>query len=417
MQDASVNLIQLQPDSAQLAVFASRLRGWLVADLNRSSEPVPEFTESRAKALLRAADMLDEPTRQDFENLVTNSQALRIALYDLLQQSEVGDEDEVAALAATAAATEGTGPVPAVDWLSLAIAAFAFKRGYPLFQLDPAAPPDIHSPAGQVLKRAAYWMRQQVQRSATERDKLGRQLAYSSAATASGGTPSLDNLPATQQPIAPVPPHFRSPVPVRYPEVARETLHVEPDEPPASDAPVQRGDPITITPEDLSPSGSRSAPVRQPQITITNDQLTQPRPAPAPAPRANVSTSSTTAVTGASFGRSIRKTFGRGHPPMKSTRLHVVVQEYPDGPGLYGLQVKVMCKGIKSYVAGTTNREGKFVCQLPVPQDGGLTYDVDITWPREMDSETERKSVTLNADRTQFTLPFYRRLSKDEAGS
>jgi hypothetical protein len=98
---------------------------------------------------------------------------------------------------------------------------------------------------------------------------------------------------------------------------------------------------------------------------------------------------------------------------LKSTKLRVVVQDYPDGPGLYGLQVKVTCQGIKSFVAGTTNREGNFVAELPVRLTEGLTYDVDVTWPRELGGEVERKSITLNADRTEFRLPFYRRLQPD----
>jgi hypothetical protein len=39
----------------------------------------------------------------------------------------------------------------------------------------------------------------------------------------------------------------------------------------------------------------------------------------------------------------------------------------------------------------------------------GLTYDVDLTWPRDFGGETERKAITMNADRTRFTLPFYHR--------
>jgi hypothetical protein len=98
---------------------------------------------------------------------------------------------------------------------------------------------------------------------------------------------------------------------------------------------------------------------------------------------------------------------------MKATKLRIIVKEYPDGPGLYGLQVRVTCKGIKSHVAGTTTREGNFVCELPVPERSGLTYDVDVTWPREMSGETERKSITLNADRTEFELPFYRSIKAE----
>ncbi len=414
MQDTAVTLIQRQPDMAHLATFATRLLDWLVADLNeadptRSREPVAAFTESRAKALLRAADLVDDPTRQDFEQLMTKDSAVRIALADLLSDSELADDDEVKALAATSAVS-GETTSATVSWQPLAIAAYAWKRQYPLYQLDPAAPPDAHSPAGQVLKRAAYWMRQQVQRSATERDKLSRKLAFSAEAHTDSAQ-TLESMPDAP-PIAPVPPHFRPPIPVRYPEVARDTLEVAPDEPALPTPTVERGTPISITLDDLdsgSAEGNANQPVRQPQITITSDQV-QPRSRPQPT--ANVSTSATTSVSGSSFSDSIRRTFGRNRPPMKSTKLHVVVQEYPDGPGLYGLQVKVWCKGIKSYVAGTTNRDGKFVCELPVPQDAGLTYDIDVTWPREMNSEVERKSMTLNADRTQFTLPFYRQISE-----
>jgi hypothetical protein len=98
-----------------------------------------------------------------------------------------------------------------------------------------------------------------------------------------------------------------------------------------------------------------------------------------------------------------------GNEELKTTKLHVVVQEYPDGPGLYGLQVRVSCKGIRSYVAGTTDRQGNFVAELPVRLHEGLTYDVDVTWPRDFGGETERKAITMNADRTRFTLPFYHR--------
>ncbi|MCB0035924.1 MAG: hypothetical protein KDE51_17960, partial [Anaerolineales bacterium] len=97
---------------------------------------------------------------------------------------------------------------------------------------------------------------------------------------------------------------------------------------------------------------------------------------------------------------------------MKTTKLRVLVQEYPDGPGIYGLQVQVTCKGIKSYVAGTTDRNGRFICELPVRLTTGLTYDVDVTWPRAEGGDTEHKAITLNADRTEFRLPFYRRLSE-----
>lgn len=408
MKETAQQLIQLFPGQAQLATFADRLRNWLIDDLNASDEPAPDFTESRAKALLRAADLLDDPTRHSFERLVEQETAVRIALFDLLESSKLADNDEVKAMAAATAAAEGRNQRQAVEWLSLATAAYAWKREYPLYQLDPASPPASYSPAGQVLKQTATWIRRQVQRSATEREKLGRTLLYD----ANAGDASLEQL-RPQGAIAPLPPHFRPPIPVRYPEVSRETLQVETGEAENTQQSVTRGEPIKITRDDLEDVTPRTPrPQRQEPIQITTDQVReQPQPS-APSPRSTqVTTPSATVSAATNFTDSIRKTFGRGREPMKSTKLRVVVQEHPDGPGLYGLQVRVTCKGIKSHVAGTTNREGVFTCELPVPLHSGLTYDVDVTWPRDMESETERKSITLNADRTEFTVPFYHRLN------
>jgi hypothetical protein len=398
MQDAAKNLVQALPDYDHLLQFAENLRQWLVADLNRSEETVPDFTESRAKALLRAADLLDDPTRHSFDRLLENETALRIALFDLLQESELADDETIAALAATGAAQRISEAASFDEWLSLFVAAYAWKSGYPLFQLDPASPPDPYSPAGQVLKRAAYYVRRQVQRSATERDKIGRPLAYSGV----DRPPGLDQLQA-EGPIAPLPPHYRPPIPVNYPEVSRDTLQVDPE---SGDAPsgVTRGEPITITDGDLAPPG-QPATYREP-IQISGTEAAPQPPTRVVTPDAAVSSSS-------SFSRSVRRRYGRGKQSMKKTKLEVIVQEYPDGPGLYGLQVRVSCKGIKSFVAGTTSREGKFTCELPVPEATGLTYDVDLSWPREMGGETERKSITLNADRTRFMLPFFRQLSNE----
>jgi hypothetical protein len=361
---------------------------------------VQDFTESRARALLRAADLLDDPTRHSFERLVENETALRVALYDLLVKSELAANEDVNGLALTAAAA-GAPTKTEVDWPGLAIAAFASKSGYALYQLDPASPPSAYSPAGQVLKRAAHFMRQQVQRSATEREKLGRTLLF-----VAGRSPGLDDLRA-EGVVAPLPPYYRTPIPVKYPEISSQTIHVEPD---AATEPgeMSRGTPITITDEDLATGAERTPapPVDREPIQVTGDEAARTSPTRVVTPRATV-------ATGADFSRSVRRKVGRGKGALKPTKLRVVVQEYPDGPGLYGLQVRVRCKGIRSHVAGTTSREGEFVCELPVPEAAGLTYDVEVTWPRDLGNEIERKSVTLNADRTQFTLPFYRTLAAD----
>lgn len=401
MKESATALIQSLPASEHMALFAVKLRGWLVSDLNQSAETVPEFTESRARALLRAADLLDEPTRHSFERLAENEVFVRVALFDLLLKSELAGREEVAALVVTAAASEKTGAQTAVDWPGLAIAAFAWRDGYALYQLDPASPPAAFTPAGQVLKRAAQFMRRQVQRSATEREKIGRELVF-----AAGRTPGLDQL-GPGGVVAPLPPYYRTPIPVRYPEVASGVVKVDPEEDlPAGQ--VQRGEKLTITDADLASQAetpSTAANYRAP-IQVTPQESGRAQPTRVVTPDAAVSTSST-------FSRSVQRKVGRGKS-LKATKLSVVVQEFPDGPGLYGLQVRIRCKGIKSHVAGTTSRAGEFACELPVPEAAGLTYDVDVTWPRELGGETERKSVTLNADRRQFTLPFYHRLSAED---
>ncbi len=403
MQNAALELIQLLPDYDHLNLLAARLRAWLVADLNSSDEPVPEFTESRAKALLRASDLMDDPTRHSFERLMAQETAVRIALYDLLKEGELASSDEVTALVSTTAASEIDEPQGNVAWQSLSIAAFAWKSGYPLYQLDPASPPSAYSPAGQVLKRAASFMRQQVQRSATERDKIGRKLAFDEGSGV-GGTPTLDEL-ANQEPLAPLPPYYRPPVPVKYPEIASGVIEVDPQENEGI-ASVTRGEPIIITADDLAPT--EPATVRRAPIQITADQTQTQDSSPT-----RVVTPNATVAPGSSFAESVRKKFARSRESMKVTKLRVKVQEYPDGPGLYGLQVRVTCQGIKSHVAGTTTNQGMFVCELPVPEHSGLTYDIDVTWPRELDGEIERKSITLNADRTEFLLPFYRHLKSE----
>jgi hypothetical protein len=399
MQSAALGLIQSFPDQYHLKFFGNQLLSWLVSDLNRSDEQVPNFTESRARALLRASDLLDDPTRHIFERLTESEIAVRIAFFDLLQESELVESEGVSALAATSAVSDLHESPEDVPWQSLAIAAFAWKSGYALYQLDPASPPNAYSPAGQVLKRAAAFVRQQIQRSATERDKLGKQLAFT-AQTGSEGPPTLDEMTASDI-AAPLPPYYRPPIPVNYPEVARDMVHIDGEEG-VDLTPISRGERITITVNDLAPEKQRSG--QRAPIQITADQAgQQTTPTRVVTPNATVAPAS-------SFADSVRKKFARNRESMKITKLRVNVQEYPDGPGLFGLQVRVTCKGIKSHVAGTTTREGTFVCELPVPEHSGLTYDVDVTWPRDLDGEIERKSITLNADRTEFALPFYRSL-------
>jgi hypothetical protein len=413
MTDSATIIIRRIPNTGREQAFAGRLLRWLVEDLNRVdagqiAAGTPSFTESRARALLRAAEALDDPTLHDFQRLMEVPDAQRVALYDLLDDSQLAENGEIGGLIALSAGDE---PAP-IGWLSLAVAVYAWKSGYLLHQLDPASPPAPYSPAGQVLKRAAHFVRRQVQRSPTERDKLLRPLNLPSTET-----PSLDELAASGT-IPPLPPHFRPPVPERYPEIARETVRVDPDDavPPA----VTTGQPLVITDEDLEPAPIRPAaappadePVRMSPITLNREQVTpatpEPRRPPSPLPPSGVVMPASNQSRPA-FAVALRQRFGQEE--LTTTKLRILVQEYPDGPGLYGLQVRVTCQGIKSYVAGTTDREGRFVCELPVRLQAGLTYDVDVTWPRDMGGDIERKSITLNADRTEFVLPFYHQLNQ-----
>ncbi len=398
MQESAQKQIQAFPGKAQQVAFAGRLLEWLNHDLNPHGEPL---AESRARALLLAANVLDEPTRHSFAQAVDSEQGMRLALYGLLSESGLSENEEVAALATAAAGLSGTADkAPAPSWLALAVAAFAWRSDFLLDSFDPASPPNPYSPAGQVLKRAAYFMRQEVQRSATERDKLSRKLAH-----VTGGAPSLDALnPAG--PIPPLPPFYRPPIPENYPEY-NPGIEVLPDELSHPAMPSRQGS-ISITDDDLAGTGT-GAPIIQPPLHIDLSSAEPPaRPTtlpPAP-PRPHV-VMPNAAVAAHSGGARPKK---RGRNEMKATKLQIVVQERPDGPGLYGLQVRVSSRGIRRYVAGTTNKDGEFVCELPVRTDTGLTYDVDVTWPREYGNEVERKSITLNADRTHFTLPFYRAL-------
>lgn len=393
MQDPATELIRAFPGQPQLLLFANRLNDWLLTDLESDSET---FTDSRARTLLLAGDLLDDPTRNSFTSLVGQETTIRLALYDLLRETGLAEIDDVQVLAARSAQAATPDNATAPPWLALIIAAYAWRSDFLLDQLDPASPPTAYSPAGQVLKRAAFFVRQQVQRSATDRDKLYRKVAYQAG---SGRPQSLDAMQPGEA-IAPLPPYYRPPIPERYPEYARETVQVDPEEVDIP-APANRGDPISISADDLEEP--RPAPTVQPAIRIDPSQV---EPAPAPRPPANVQLPPATATANTAAAQRSR----RRRPPTKSTKLRIMVQENPDGPGLFGLQVRVSAPAARQQVAGTTNQEGIFTCELPVYADVGLTYDVDVTWPRDFGGDIERKSITLNADRTMFILPFYRTL-------
>ena len=395
MHEPTQNLIRAFPDSKHMTAFAGNLFEWLCRELSPNGEPL---SESRARALLLSANVLDEPTRNGFSQVVESDYGMRLALYDLLSESGLSDNEIVTSLASARSSLPADASHVDPVWLSLAVAVFAWRSDFLLDGLDPASPPDPYSPAGQVLKRAAHVIRLQVQRSATERDKLGRKLAY-------GGTPTLDSL-SRDPALAPLPPYYRPPVPVRYPEYA-PGIQVNPDESEPSQQAPARGESIQIDAEEVAGSqpAAGSLPVTQPPLRIDASQV-EPA-ARGQSPNVVMPNATTRVNTGSTSSSRLR---GRAKGPMKSTKLRVLVQEYPDGPGLYGLQVRVASSAIRNYVAGTTGKDGEFLCEVPVPLDGGSTYDIDVTWPRDFGGDVERKSITLNTDRTTFVLPFYRKM-------
>lgn len=261
MHESAQRQIQALPGKEQLITFAGRLLEWLNRDLNPRGEPL---SESRARAMLLAANVLDEPTRHSFAQALESEQGMRLALYDLLRESGLADKEEIAALATATAGLSAPAAPASAEWLALAVAAHAWRSDFLLDRLDPAAPPDPYSPAGQVLKRAAYYVRQEVQRSATERDKLGRKLAHAAA-----GPPTLDSM-RPDAPIAPLPPYFRPPVPERYPEYT-PGLQLSSGEVETPATP-RREEPISISDADLSPPAP-SAPQPQPPLRIDASQL------------------------------------------------------------------------------------------------------------------------------------------------
>lgn len=409
MHESAEKLTRALHNRRLLTTFSIRLVHWLSEESKPDEEQVPVFTNSRAKALLRSSNVVDEASLDDFYRLLDNEAGERVAFYDLMADTGLSDNEEVMVLAQLPVTEEQE----SIPWLSMIVSAYAWRSGYPFYQLDPASPPTSYSPAGQVLKRSGQFIRRQIQRSATERDKLTRKLSIPPS-----GAVSLDDLEMTDLPAAPLPPHYRPPVPESYPEIARDTLEIDQED--LEHAPlISVGDPLVITEEELPGEAVESTePVRMPSITISPDQVApETATPPSPIPSSGVVMPSQSPSTGSrqGFTVALRQMFGQEE--LTTTKLRVLVQRYPDGPGLYGLQVRITCKGVKSYVAGTTDREGKFICELPVRVESGLTYDVDVTWPREEGSEVERKSITLNADRTHFTLPFYRQLDPPEDAS
>ena len=110
MENQSTRLVRSIRDPIQLADFIQRLAEWLIKELNRGYERVPAFTESRARSLLRVTEVIDDPTLGDFDRLMADEGAARLALHDLLHESGLSESAEAVGLAtASAAARAMTG--------------------------------------------------------------------------------------------------------------------------------------------------------------------------------------------------------------------------------------------------------------------------------------------------------------------
>ena len=220
-----------------------RKLGGLVSQLHeRLLKPmadVPTFTESRARALLRTTNVVDDPTLADFKQLISHPAGIRTTLYQLLNQAKLSPQPIVPNSEPTT-----------TSWLVTILAAFANQREYPLHQLDPAQPPAPNSPAGQLVQRAGQFIRQQSQQSVTDRDRLAKKLAFAGIPT----TTDVDNV--SQTPVIPAPEIFRPPIPVNYPEM-NPTIALSDNEVTETSSSQGR---LRITEADLAPSPPPPAP-------------------------------------------------------------------------------------------------------------------------------------------------------------
>jgi len=406
-QDPSKSFVRSLSNVEELVGYTKWLTRRLSLEMAQLDKNDRFLSGSQAEEILKASECIDNQTLLDFQRSINDEAAIRVLIYSLLNKCGIEDQHAFMSTGDRLGFTDEDD----APWLSLVLAAFSWRSEYSLSNLDPSAPPAPHSPAGQVLRQSAQFLRQQVQYSPVDRDLIARQLESSS-----GTARSLDKLSPSDRTVLPLPPHFRPPIPETYPEIAGETLLIDHDDT-ASDLNVDSNQSIVIDDEDLASDNTYGTEVRRmPPLTIRQDQIApESSTPPSPIPDSGVILPTATSQARPNLTLGLRKALGQ--EKLVTTKLKVYVQVYPDGPGLYGLQVRVSCRGIKSRVAGTTNRQGLFICELPVRVKSGLTYDIEVTWPRDEGGDTERKSITLNADRTHFKLPFYRSLHQPEGDS
>ncbi|MEM7800102.1 MAG: hypothetical protein AAF633_12995 [Chloroflexota bacterium] len=388
MSEQTQTLIQSVESAEALKRLASGIQQMVVGQ----SITNVSMLGNRVRAVFLATNLLDDSQLREFFRRIENEYALRIGLYELAIETDLNFSHEML-----------VDPFEFVDveWLVLITAAFAQKAGYPLDALDPSSPPTLNTPAGLMLQKVAQFMRRQIELSATEKGRLVKKLEFNPELQTDHAQMPIGDSPE----VTAAPPHYRTPVPETYLEhnPGLDLSEGEVADQSAVALPM-RGDALTITEDDLEqiPQVTHMPPIKITADQIPPKQATARRTTPANQPPPGPSTIDQ--LTGAISNLFNSESLG-------TTRLRILAQESPDGPGVYGLQVRVTCKGIRSHVAGTTDREGRFVCELPVRLNSGLTYDVDLTWPHEMGGDIERKSVTLSNDRPVYELPFYKRLN------
>ena len=386
-------LIQAEPDVAGLLQLAASIQATLLEGISTPNH----LLASKIRSVLIASNLLDDGVLREFNQVIERENGLRLALGDLFERFEAPADDLLLS------------PADAkCDWLVLVAAACAEQKGYDLENLDPSSPPALHSPAGLMLAQVADFFKAQTRRTATERDRLAKKLAFDSSA-----------LTQNQESAVAEPaqggddPNVRMPAPVTYFEhnppikITEEDFDVESE--PVVTMPSVSLD-LTAHPPTPEPEPEAETPVQpqtMPAIKITRESL---KPL---SQRVSEQANQAWRDVGApAIGRVADKVRDILTPEeTTSTILRVQVMDRPNGSGIVGVQVTVTCKGIRSHVAGITDRDGAFVCELPVRESSGLTYDVTVSWPREMGSDREKKSITLSPDRGEFELPFFRSLN------
>ncbi len=400
-------LIQLvkQTRDEQLGALIAQVAAGVAQD----SDAMPE---SRARALLLMTSALDEVTVRDFQRIMETHTAQRVAVAELLEAVKI--EESFSSFTLHPSSFNG--------WFAPAITIFAHKVGFHVEDLDPSSPPSSFSPAGQVVHQTAAWVRGQVTRQATERDKLARRLAWKDE----GGR--MRDERGVGQPVG------RPSIPVRYFE-HNDPIEIDRNEPIIDEPPVVPSAPI-VPPMPSTPSlpagVRRGEPLRldrneilpEEQIRIVGESVQVPRPQAPPSRteratrwvRETVTTENAHRLVDAAANQidnvveTVRSNRTSSGQPTARVRLKVTVMDYPNGHPLPALQVSIRYQGSRREVAGATDSNGEFIVSLPTKEGPGLMYEVTVQWPREFGGKKEMKRVTVHAERAMFELPFYSRL-------